>query len=454
MKKNVLICLLLAGAVTATAQSIRVAQVDTSRLLVRGTVDAYVALSESGAGIMSPEAWDAWEMTGDDDDGVTDRQLEVVEVVPGAAADTGIDFLLLVDNSGSMYDLAPDGRTRMEHVQDALRAFLGSVDGSQDRVALASFNTYVSPLAPLGASTGELVRSLERIEQPDTESAYTELYQAMQQQLAAFPSSGGRKAVIVLSDGEDYPFNLHSGVTHPVWGDQRLRPDEVTQAFRDGEATLYGISFADAPDRALAEIANSSGGTVFEAYDAQDLSGVYDSIRQSIRGEVRLRLRVPAATESARNVTVSYRGQSDDASYFAPLLLGAPADLTLLLPLFLGLLAVSGIAGLHFISLEKAAKAAEIQPIGRGSTVLLRSDVTVIGSATDAEVSIAGNRGVELRHATVVHDAAAGIYTLVSERPVRVNNTLVKNRKLAPGDVIAIEDVTLVFDAPADAEGS
>lgn len=445
-------------AVVAGAQSIRVTQVDTSELLVRGTVDAYVSLPDgvdtNPEALLSLDAWSAWE-TADaaapaNARASAGRPLEIVEVTPGAAADTGIDFLLLVDNSGSMYERAPDGRTRMEHAQTAIAEFLRSIDESEDRVAMAAFNTYLYPLARLGASTGELARSLQRIEEPETESAFTELYQAMSRRLDEFAGSPGRKAVIVLSDGEDFPFSVHSQLPHPIWGDERLNPDDVIRRFQEEEVTLYGISFADTPDRSLTRIASETGGSVFQAYNAWELSRVYAEIRESIRGEVRVRVRVPSAPTVTRNLTVSYGGSSDDAEYFAPMLLGAPGESGWVLPLLLALLAIAGIILLHLVSFERAATRPEIQPIGRGRSVTIQNDVTVIGSAPDAAVSLAGNRGIDHAHATVVHDEEKKSYTLVSERPVRVNNRLVKNRRLKPGDVIAIEEVTLVFDAPEE----
>ena len=440
--------LMLLPAAGAKAQSLRVAQIDTGQLLVRGTIDAYVSLDDTRSAaaqtaVLSPEAWSAWETVAS-----SERPLQIVDVASGAAADSGIDFLLLVDNSGSMYERAPDGRTRMEHAQAAISEFLTTLDESDDRVALAAFNTYLYPLARLGASTGELRRSLARIDEPETASAYTELYQAMSRQLEELSGVGGRKAVIVLSDGENFPFSLHSGMSHPIWGDERLEPDQVIRQYREEEVTLYGISFADSPDRRLTLIATETGGTVFEAYSEADLSRVYRTVRESIRGEIRVRIRVPAAPTTERNVNVSYDGQSDRAEYLAPLLLGPPGEPVWLLPLLLGLLAIGGIVVLHLVSFERPATRPEIQPIGGGKTVAIQNQVTVIGSAPDAEVSLIGNRGIDRNHATVVHDPDKESYTLVSERPVRVNNRLVKNRRLKPGDVISIEDVTLVFDAP------
>ncbi|MFW5689174.1 MAG: VWA domain-containing protein [Spirochaetota bacterium] len=453
----------LAPSGLLAAQSIQVTQVDTGDLLVHGTIDAYVSVAGPEAAATSVDAWSATERApavegGPDGTPAGDRELEIVEVRAGANEEAGIDFLLLVDNSGSMYDQLLRGERRIDHARRALSGFLRSVTGSRDRVALGAFNTYLYPLAPLGASSGELMRSLDRLEEPAAESSYTELYQAMERLLEQFVTSTGRKAVIVLSDGENYPFARHAGVAHPVWGDERVMPEEVIDRYIAEEVSLYAINFADAPDPNLARIADATGGELFEAADAAELARVYASIRDAIRGEVRVSIRVPAARTVERNVTVryepssdgSYDGASDDAEYLAPLLLGAPAPFPWLLALAILLTTGGAIAALHFVSLERPAERAEIQPLGAGRTVVLQAGITVIGSAPEADVSLAGTRGVDRHHATVVHDAERGSYTLVADHPVRVNNSLAKKRRLKPGDVITVEDVTLVFDAPGE----
>ena len=446
MKRSMLLTAALAAATAVSAQSVRVTQIDTGALLIRGQIDAYVSLS--GQGGENPKTVDAMLFSASEVRGNGTRSLEIVDVKVEAARETGIDFLLLLDNSGSMYDLFQEGGTRIEYARQALTAFFES--GSGDRIALGAFNTYLHPLARLGASTGEMKRSLDRMVRPENESSYTELYMALERFLPELAQATGRKAVIVLSDGENFPFSRFSGTAHPLWGDKVPKPDDVIRRYREEEVTLYAVNFAESRDSNLARMAYETGGTVFEARDSADLTDVYTEIRETIRREVRLRIRVPAAPETERNLTVAYREASDHTLYFAPLLLGGPGGLPWFIPLLVILASVAGLTALQFVSLERPARRPEIHMVSEGTTVVLKDDVTVIGSAPDAHLSFAGNRGIDQRHATVVHDSEKGTYTLVTERPVRVNNTLVRKRLLKPGDVIGIEEATLVFDAPDD----
>lgn len=445
----VAIAMTTAVATTASAQSLQITQVDTGNLLLRGWVDAYVSVSDQSGGFSKVGQTGIEGITADftaaEREAGELRRLEILDVTANAAGETGIDFLLLIDNSGSMYDSLGD-ETRMEYARRALNAFITSMAGSHDRAALGAFNTYLHPLARLGASTGELVRSLDRIEEPPSEMAYTELYQALVGFLPELTAATGRKAVIVLSDGEDYPFSRFSGITHPIWEDRTVDTGEVVRRYREEEVTLYAINFSDEQDENLSRIAHETGGMVFEARDSLELTEVYTTIRDSIQQEARVRVRIPSSDTTERNLLVQYNNSSDEITYFAPLLLGSPGAVPWFVPLLVAVATAGGLAALHFLKIESAAKAPEIRVLGAGAPLRLSEEVTVIGSAPDDHLSLAGSPGVDHHHAEIVHDEKKGCYTLISDRPVRVNNTLVKNRKLKPGDVIGIEEATIVFD--------
>jgi len=51
-----------------------------------------------------------------------------------------VDFAVVIDRSGSMDAVGPDGRTRMESALIATQAFIANVNYSKDQVALISFS--------------------------------------------------------------------------------------------------------------------------------------------------------------------------------------------------------------------------------------------------------------------------------------------------------------------------
>ncbi|WP_041401640.1 FHA domain-containing protein [Salinispira pacifica] len=82
--------------------------------------------------------------------------------------------------------------------------------------------------------------------------------------------------------------------------------------------------------------------------------------------------------------------------------------------------------------------------MGGNFTVQLQQDATVIGSSRKADLTIAGEPGIQGEHATIQRGEDG--FTLVSEQPVWVNNRKTARRKLEAGDVIRMEGTTLVFD--------
>ena len=113
-----------------------------------------------------------------------------------------------------MYDNL-DGRAtesvtdqRMTHAKNAMVNFLNSIEDSRDRVALISFNTDYTPLTESTRNISAIIEQLDSIKRPPTEKAYTQLYSSLERSSGFFSSSSqkGRKIIIVLSDGENYPY--------------------------------------------------------------------------------------------------------------------------------------------------------------------------------------------------------------------------------------------------------
>ncbi len=422
------------------AEGIRVTQVDVNNLLLRGEIRAYVSMGESGSGELEPGDFRVTEADG--------TELEVLSVDGTANRDEGIGFLLLIDNSGSMYDETYRGVPRIDDAKAALGEFVAQVSGSNDSMGVLSFNTALEELAPMGSDPANIQKRIQTLVRPGEDMSYTELYQGLNQSILDFPRVPGRKALIVLSDGEDYPFFKNAGKPSPQWGESAATPDQVLSGLWDAGITLYGINFADKRDPDLERVATASGGRIFDARGAEELKGVYANIRDSIQNEARLTLKAPAYDSSERTLTVRARGGMDSRNYAVPLLFGAPGTGSILVPLLFMLGGLGLLVFLFFVTFERPVESPQIQTVDSGMTIALKGNATVIGSSADAQMTIAGNPAIDAEHATIVRDDATGTFTLVSKRRVRVNNNPVTRRELAPGDVIQIEGTSIVFDAP------
>jgi Ca-activated chloride channel family protein len=462
VKRAAVLFLMLALAGSAPAENISLAQIDASRLLLTQKVDLYVSVTGGDgqpAKDLGREAFRVYESV----DGKRFSESRPIEAFrPQAGAEEGITFLLLIDNSGSMYDTL-DGRPtqeparmRVTQAKAAVRRFLRSMTGPRDRVGLVAYNTLYQPLSRPGQDRERIAGLLEGIRRPQPDQAYTELYASLTLAVREFAGTGGRKAIVVLSDGENYPYARHAGKPHPSFKSKIFTYTEPIRLCQEEGVTVYAINFGREKDRNLRDIALETGGQVFEATDREELTGVYRQIHEQVAGEYRLTYRAtmePAEKKHVR-VEVEARGARSSATrfYFSSTVFGLPLPalgwpllLLFLLACLLGWLATA-------LKLESRRGPARLQVlqtrIGSASTrtIPLGSSKTVIGGSPKADLTIAGAPGLRGEHATVLYDPKSRSYTVVAGGELTVNNRPVKSRKLEAGDVIDVGGATIVFD--------
>ena len=460
MGKFLGLVLLVLAALTAGAENASLAQIDASRLLLSQEVDLYISVTDSAGAPVPGLTEDAFRVA----ESVTGRGFrEITDIrafTPQPGTNEGITFVLLIDNSGSMYDALNGKPTktasamRVTHAKDAVRRFLASVTSPLDRIGLASYNTSYQSLARPGRDPERLAGLLDGIRKPEPEQAYTELYASLTLAARDFAGVRGRKAIIILSDGENYPYALHAGKPHPQFKERVFAHTESIRACQEEGISVYAIRFGPEKDRNLRGIALETGGQVFDAADREELTGIYRRIHAQVAGEYRLTYRGGMEPAEQKYVRVRVEGREGRAEatrfYFASTVFGLPLPglgWWLLLPPLLAGVLVWLATRLRLESRPGQPRLQVLQTrVGSASTraLPLGSAKTVIGGSRQADLTIAGAPGVREQHATVVYDPKTRSYTIVGE--VTVNNRPVKNRRLEAGDVIDVGGATIVFD--------
>lgn len=462
--------ILLFVAAAAAAQNVTVSQVDPSRILVNQEVRLYVSVTDRfGEPVegLPEESFAVFEAPKPDAEFVPIESITVTEKANVAA---GINFFLLVDNSGSMYDTllgepteAPE-RMRMAHTKQAIREFLNDMTNPEDSVGLASFNTFFTLHAEPTKDKLAVFNLLDEIERPERTEAYTELYAAVDRAAETMGDLRGRKVIIILSDGENYPYTRFEEGGHPEYGDRIWTYEEPIESLQREAVSAFAVNFGRDRDPNLREIATSSGGLVFDARNQRELANVYAEIRDRVLKEylvsypatmapaVRKQVRVEVASDGfAAGDTLS-----DVRSYFSSTVFGMPVEefsLWFLLPLLIALGAWYGLTQLRF---ENKAREANLEVLdaagGKAATrvMSLGKGQTVIGGNDEADLTIAGARELKQNHATIVYDQKQGGYTVVSDEPIRVNNKPATKKPLEPGDVLNVGGTIIVFDDGKD----
>ena len=173
--------------------------------------------------------------------------------VPAAVA-------LAIDRSFSMRG-AP-----LTTARTAGRAFIGALR-PDDRAMLISISGEVEVLAPLTTEKTTVARALDTLDPWGT----TSLHDALIRSLELLDGEIGRRAIIVLSDGEDRY--------------SKAQASDVADRARRSDVLIYPIALGRARPPLFAELAALSGGRSFHLRDPQELQPTLTAIAEDLRAQ-------------------------------------------------------------------------------------------------------------------------------------------------------------------------
>jgi VWFA-related protein len=211
------------------------------------------------------------------------------------ATDDPLTVGIVVDTSGSM------GSGMLELKESAAR-FLRETITPADQAFAVSFDIAPRLLHPLSRDTSSLTRALYDLHAGGDTSVYDALVYSLQQ----FQSTGGRKALIVFTDGVDQASRetaaaasrlaRQSGV--PIWVVLMLPPPAAATTANDRRAGTSAMA-------GLREIVDATGGAIVTSPTVPQLAALFASIREQLRGEY-LVTYTPSAHSGAawRRVTI------------------------------------------------------------------------------------------------------------------------------------------------------
>lgn len=447
MKKRVSVILLF-FSLSLGAENINITQVDSSSLLSSQEIGLYIQVTDNRGTPVSgvkKESFSVYESSSDQDFA---NQSEIIELQEGINSLTGVNFLLLVDNSGSMYrtlqgqDTDNKSEMRITIAKEAISDFVNQSADIRDTIALASFNSYYSFHSEDIRREG--LNILDQINKPSEDNNKTELYRSVSESLAAFSRLQGRKVIIVLSDGANVP--REEGVLYDF-------KETIIECQKEG-ISVFAINFAGKADENLVKIAAETGGNIFEASLRDELFQVYDGIKNQILKEYYLVYRASMEPGDRRFVKAQYKEKNSVRVYFSSNVFGAPDALIPVFLLFLIPLLTKGIMVLLWykkfeipnseanIEVLQAAPGVKVS----NNTVMLGQGETVIGGSGSADLTIVSEEPSEENYATIVYDENSEHFKVVSSKTVLVNNQQTTERFLEAGDVLTIEGTTIVFD--------
>jgi Ca-activated chloride channel family protein len=226
----------------------------------RQILSVNVQMVEVYASVFDGKANRVQHLQKDDFQVLEDGVRQKVELFESQAA--GMNVALLIDTTGSMVQQLP-------YVKNAVVELLSLID-ADDSVGLFTFSDRLTPLQPFTKDRNAIVSSLLKTRA----SGATALYDSMAQLSRDLSKSGGKKAILLFTDGRD-----NASV---------LTIESAVSTIRRIGVPIYTVAEGELlQDRAvlnrLKEISETTNGVAFEARKVEDLRDIFNKIGKDLQ---------------------------------------------------------------------------------------------------------------------------------------------------------------------------
>ena len=177
-----------------------------------------------------------------------------------AAGDLPLSVAIGLDRSFSM------SRDRLDRAKNAARRFIGALRPA-DRLMVLAIGSDTEIAAPLSTDRAAALAAVDRLEPWGT----TPLFDAALTAVDAVQSGTGRRALLLLSDGDD----RYSKATTA----------DVIQRARQSDVLIYPIALGKERPAAFTEFAAVTGGRSFQVNDDTQLRTTVDLIALELRSQ-------------------------------------------------------------------------------------------------------------------------------------------------------------------------
>lgn len=207
------------------------------------------------------------------------------------AANLPISVGVLLDHSGSM-------EQRMGDAKAAASEFFRSILRGSDRAFIAPFAGDPAKFAPFVADVSTLEAQVNAI--PDAGGG-TALYDAIVTGLYRFRNVQGRKALIVITDGEDTT--------------SRLSYDDMLTYARASRVPLYfiGIGLGFGSGGSMKTLAAETGGIAYFIRNVKQLSETYKQLEKELRSQYLLSYHAESSTKDQAYRSIEVKVDRPDA---------------------------------------------------------------------------------------------------------------------------------------------
>ncbi len=251
---------------------------------------------------------------------VTDLTQDEFEVVENKKPQKILDFngesnlplrlAVLIDTSNSI-------RERFKFQQEAATNFIEAVlRPTLDLGIVVSFDTSAELVADMTGDIAKLTASIRNLRPGGGTALYDAIYFACKEKLQDQPPEKFRRAMVILSDGED--------------NESRYTREQALEMAQKADVVIYSISTNNLGqegdgDKILRYFAQETGGQMFSPFKATDLAQSFENIANELRHQyiVVYRPEPLKADGLYHNVDIRVKGRKDLTvrarhGYYAP----------------------------------------------------------------------------------------------------------------------------------------
>ena len=228
-----------------------------------------------------------------------------------AESNLPLRLAILIDTSNSIRD-------RFRFQQEAAISFIHDVIRPDvDKAVIVSFDSSAELVADMTSDTEKLENAVRDLRPGGGTALYDAVFFACRDQLMKdHPLSKFRRAMVVLSDGED--------------NQSRYTRDQALEMAQKADTVIYTIStnrtgIQTDGDKVMKYFASETGGLVFFPFEAQDMAQDFQNIANELRHQYDVYYRPEPLVTDGRyhSVRIAVRGRKDlviraRKGYYAP----------------------------------------------------------------------------------------------------------------------------------------
>ena len=211
----------------------------------------------------------------------------------------GISVILVVDTSGSMAAQNEAGISNLSLAREAILLLVDSLDETRDQVALIDFNSEVVLRQPLSSDFAGLTMALNELIADQNTRLNDAAFEAA---VLAANSPPGRKAVVLLTDGQDT--------------ESRLLLDDAIDKAQESDVPFYTVALGTEFDSdPLERLALLTGGRYLASPSVDDLEASFETIASQLRQQYVLTFEADVPADGRRHefsLNATHEGSIDD----------------------------------------------------------------------------------------------------------------------------------------------